>query len=127
VHRLRLIITALALLAWLPATGHCLIAATLPVPDVCCDHADDSAPAAPADCDQCLTLESGNPAPALAPVAPFPAFAEDAWLISLLREHLAAAALSPVFAPPDGRDLGPPRWMFVARTAVPVRGPSLPV
>lgn len=128
-HRLRLIVTALALLAWLPASVHCLIAAAVPsVPSCaahCHDHEEPGAPVAPGECHECLVLESAQTTPAPVLALKCPIFSEDVWLSQIAEASLQADELAPVWTPRELPDPPPPLSTFVAHTALPVRGPSL--
>jgi hypothetical protein len=117
----RIIFAALLLMAWLPAANSCLLAAQFPnqIQDCCAEEGD-------AGCDSCTTLESGFQLSLLqAFLLPAPAATEIICLGELLRalaaevtDDVPASALE---SPPEVQSL----WEFVARTALPVRGPSL--
>ncbi|MGB8169551.1 MAG: hypothetical protein WCF18_18770 [Chthoniobacteraceae bacterium] len=123
----RIIFAALLVMAWLPVANSCLLAAQFPnqIQDCC---AGEGTPVGDSDagCDSCTTLESGFPLSLLqAFILSAPAAAEATRLGELFRvlaaevtDDVPASALE---SPPAAQSL----WEFVARTALPVRGPSL--
>ena len=120
----RTLIAALLFLAWMPATNSCLVAAAFPekISDSCPDEGD----AAGSTCDKCAALENGFQLSLLQPITlDAPAFAEIAWLSAMLRAAMREVSVEPlptaITESPPARQL----WTFVARTALPVRGPSL--
>ena len=122
-------IAALSLLvAWLPATSHCLLGAAGMMPDTCCgEHGQENEPA-PADrdddCATCSNVESGlykisaqdNPA------FPFQAtLAAD--LIQPVPLTISPIALQRLSSrAPPGLTV---RWQFITRAALPGRAPAI--
>lgn len=126
----RTIIAALLVLAWLPATNSCLIAATFSdkVED-CCNPDEgqgDDGSGGTNSCDRCITMENGFPLTLLDLSAlPAPLLFEIESLGDLLRALAAEVSLE---IPPAYREAPPPvraLLHFVLRTAQPVRGPSV--
>ena len=120
----RILISALLFLAWMPATNSCLLAAALPecIPDCCANEGGDDS----ATCDKCAALENGFQLSLLQPITlDTPAFVEFAWLSEILRVMAREVSDEPLPAAVDGSPPAMRLWTFVARTALPVRGPSL--
>jgi len=121
------IIAALLLLGWTPAVQGCALAAAFPAQfsDPCCD---EDAPATPdvSQCQHCVVLETGVALSSLQPLTlAVPVQRVDEWMTECLTRlaKLSAAEVTPIdeWSPPPERV---PLWHFVARTALPVRGPS---
>ena len=122
-------IAALTLLvAWLPATSHCLLGAAGVVPDTCCgEHGQENEPA-PADrdddCGTCSNVESGL----------YKISAQDNFtfafqatlttdLIQLVPLTISPIALQRLSSrAPPGLTV---RWQFQTRTALPGRAPAI--
>jgi hypothetical protein len=124
---LRTFFLALLLVAWIPATNACALAAAFPEAFQSCPEAEGAMQESSAPCDsacqECVSFEGGFP-PSLAQVSamPAPQF-EDLWLTRLL----ALLALRPVdesVPPAESPPREIPLWHLVARTALPVRGPA---
>lgn len=128
--RFRALIAALLLAGWLPALNWCALAAAFPgtLVDCCAQVAapDQSPGGAEDDCETCATLENGFSPASLQPATlAAPTLLEEAWLTESLR---ALATPVDVMPPVFGAHSPPPAaglWHFLARTAAPVRGPSL--
>lgn len=125
--RLWPIIAAILLLGWTPAVNACALAAAFPAEfsDPCCD---EGAPATPDanSCQHCAVLETGFALSSLQTLTlAVPAQRVDEWLTECLAllAKLSAAETTPLeeCSPPPEHV---PLWHFVARTALPVRGPS---
>lgn len=125
--RLRIIVLALLLVAWLPAANACLLAVVFPQQfEEPCDDCGLGGTTGDASCSECATLETGFCLSHLQPFAvTAPVLRADEWLTALLLVVRMPVAEK---APPDA-ETSPPLerslWHFVARTALPVRGPSL--
>ena len=126
----RAILTALALLVWFPASGHCVLMAALspePLED-CCDEAPGSGDTSLPDgcsCTKCVTLETGvNSAVFQVLMAASPMWRVDETLTLVLAASMRSemGSVGP-FAEPPRRSVA--EWIFVARTALPVRAPSI--
>ncbi len=124
---LRNSLLVLLFVAWFPAANACTLAAVFPQTfTVCCEG--DEGPGMPCEssCAGCVALENGFSLALLHPfLAPIPVRFEDAGLMRLFASLAAArveqqAPAESTLSPPE-----PPLWQFVARTALPVRGPSL--
>ena len=122
-------IAALILLvAWLPATSHCLLGTAGVVPDTCCgEHGQENEPA-PADrdddCGTCNNVESGlykisaqdNPDFSFQAVLAADLIQPEPLTISpIALQHLSSRA------PPGLTG----RWQFLTRTALPSRAPAV--
>ena len=121
-------IAALILLvAWLPATSHCLLGAVEVGLDTCCEHESKNQPA-PADrgddCGTCSNVESG-----LYKISAQdnPAFSFQATLTADLIQPVTLK-ISPI-ALQRLSSRAPPgltvRWQFQTRTALPGRAPAI--
>jgi hypothetical protein len=122
-------IAALILLvAWLPATSHCLLGAAGMMPDTCCsEHGQESEPP-PADrdddCATCSNVESG-----LYKISAQnnPAFSFQATLTADLIQSVPLT-ISPI-ALQRLSSRAPPgltvRWQFITRAALPGRAPAI--
>jgi len=105
-------------------TQACLIEALVPDTDCCCET--EATPDVPPEssCAQCITLDTGANHSLLARLAAsVPVFIED-----LMASVARQASLERIDLPANCRFEGPaespPVWQLVARTSVPVRGPS---
>ncbi len=129
-RRVNMLIACLLLLAWMPASAHCGLAGAMSEISSECAATTDGEPChgtpAGGGCEPCQMIQAGvNPSSLAAFVIGAPALHEIELLAEWLRSALRAAEGAPAeMAPPDS----PPRgqlWIFVVRTALPVRGPSV--
>jgi hypothetical protein len=132
---LRSILSALLLLSCLSGASQCLLAGAMEREEAgktempCCP-AERTAPGVPAPaegcCMKCVTLESGVNLDSLRVLSvAMPVFVVDEAFSKVLEELNRQAVAAPV----GEVEASPPRllpvWQLVARTALPVRGPSL--
>ena len=122
--------TALLLaLLWVPAMNSSAVAWIFPELGLhCCHEDDDPDQSDDMSCDKFTTLQNGFQIQHLQMLKLAPALfvpLEPAWMPDLIRALATEAADKPPLAswksPPPERTL----WHFIARTTLPVRGPSL--
>ena len=122
----RPIIAMLLVLAWVPATNSCALAAMFPQSFAhCADEDGDASKGVPCSsgCAKCVTLENGSDLSALQAITvDAPDWTEvSEWLrFALTLVEQEPQEVFPGLSP-DER----PPWQVIARTAPPVRGPSL--
>lgn len=123
----RPIVVALLLLAWGPAVNRCVLAAAAPqiFSDCCDDSAGGGCDCSQNSCQQCVNVETGLTTSLLHAVKVEPLAKENVWQTRILRllserSDLNAQVVDYCYTPPER-----PLWHFVARTALPVRGPSI--
>lgn len=127
VKRVRQIAALTLLVAWLPATSHCLLGAANWAPADCCQHEGEGGPApveGDDDCGTCGNVESGLYKISAKDTFHFaftPTLASDFCDPPMFRHLLAADAQSAPRAPP-GLIV---RWQFLTRSARPGRAPAI--
>lgn len=127
----RTIFAVLLVLTWFPSSNACLLASAIPgEKSGCCEHEEEKQEGGcdeSGTCAKCAPLENGCRLASLEPyVAPVPWFTESEWLTELLRKRTEEIPKELSMA--MGNSPPPPQqalWNYVARTALPVRGPSL--
>lgn len=125
---LRVIVTVLLLLAWLPATNACFLASAFPDQMAECCSSEQGGVVKGIDgnngCETCVLPENGSQESAhFTFVLSEPFFSEIEHLSRLLWTFAAETALE---QPQRSAEPQQALWHFVLRTALPVRGPSFP-